>query len=463
MNIIHFITHDTGRFLGCYGRPIAFSPNLDRFAAESIQFNHAFCSAPCCGPSRACTMTGQYSHVSGTLGLGSMGWTIPLEKRTMVDHLNDAGYQTAHVGFCHERLYGEMRYEVDGEAGKDESFWNCDARNVVDKAIEFFGKRDQTRPFYLNLATNETHASHLTGGPKLRERHGPPVDEKLAWVPPTEPDQSATRARWANFYASLKYVDYHFGRLLKAIDAHGLRDDTLVLFTTDHGTGCQRGKRHVYQPGTEIALLIRPPKGFRTGYKVEHLIGNIDYFATLLEAAGAGDRIPEEVNGRSFWPLIEGNDYRPHEHIFIERNFHGERPPGEQEYGDKYDPQRSIRRQDFVYIKHFRPETRPRPWYRCEIECIDQTPGGFEGGEFLPREDQPRTMVELYDLRHDPWEQHNLAGRGEYREIEEALAAELDDWMHATDDPALTPGMPPHLDDPIYWPTRGKTVELKSF
>ncbi len=462
MNIIHFVTHDSGRFFGCYGRPIGFSPNIDRFAAESVRFNQAFCSAPCCGPSRVCTMTGQYSHVNGSLGLGSMGWPIPLEKQTLVDHLNGAGYQTAHVGFCHERLYGEMRYEIDGKAGEDESYWNCDARNVADKAIEFFGSRDKSRPFYLNLATNETHAGHLRGSPKLRKRHGDPVDRDLSWVPPTEPDTPETRARWANFYASLQYVDHHFGRILEAVDAHGLRDDTLVVFTTDHGTGCQRGKRHVYQPGTEIALLVRPPKGCRTGYTVDHLIGNIDYFPTLLEAAGAVDRIPGDINGRSFWPLLAGKEYSPHPHIFVERNYHGEKMPDETEYADKYDPQRSIRTRDFVYIRHFRPQARSQPWYREEIDTFDLNPNlGFEGCEPLPLENRERPDVELYDLRHDPWEQHNVAGRGEYADTETRLAAQLDQWMRETNDPAFQPGLPPPIMDPAHWPTRGSVIELE--
>jgi len=297
---------------------------------------------------------------------------------------------------------------------------------------------------------------------QVNERHGGPVDPAQCWVPPTEPDTPEIRQRWANFYSSLQYVDHHFGRLLEAIDTHGLRDDTLVVFTTDHGAGCQRGKRHVYQPGTEIALLVRPPKGCNTGYTVDHLIANIDYFPTLLEAAGAADHIPADINGRSFWPLIAGDDYLPHDRIFVERNYHGEKMPDETEYADKYDPQRSIRTSDFVYIRHFRPQARPHPWYREQMDNLDPDPtGGFEGGEFLPLEDQERPEVELYDLRHDPWEQLNVAGRTEYAAIEKDLAARLDQWMQDTQDPALQPGLPPPLMDPAHWPIPGNIIQLE--
>ena len=146
----------------------------------------------------------------------------------------------------------------------------------------------------------------------------------------------------------------------------------------------------------------------------------------------------------------------------MERNYHGEKMPDETEYADKYDPQRSIRNQDFVFIKHFWPDSRSQPWYREQIENIDPNPtGGFEGGEFLPRENQERPEVELYDLRHDPWEQCNVAGRPEYRAIEKDLSEKLDQWMRDTDDPALKPGLPPALLDPAHWPTRGNVIELE--
>lgn len=465
MNILYFITHDTGRFLGCYDRPISFSPNLDEFASEGVQFDRAYCSAPCCGPSRACVMTGQHSHNNGSLGLGSMGWPIPLEKRTLIDEFNDAGFETVHFGFSHERLYGQMRYAIDGQPGVNEHLWNCDARVVADNAIDYLKKRKPgDRPFFINAATNETHASHLLSSERLRQRHDGPVDSDLAWVPPTEKDTPKIRARWANFYASLQYVDHHFGRILQALEETGLDEETLVVFTTDHGTGAARGKRFVYETGVEIALLVRPPrgKGYATGVRVPHLIQNIDYFPTFLEAVGAP--LPEGLDGRSFWSVLEGkNDYRPHEHLFIERNYHGERDVSEirQEYYDKWDPQRVIRTPEFAYYLNCRPHARKRLHYAAEMEDLDPR-HGFEGGEFLPEIDEDRPAEELYDLRHDPWEQNNVAGRGEYAAVQRDLAAKLEAWMKETDDPALTPDiLPPPLTDPVEWPIPGSVVEVK--
>ncbi len=453
MNIIYFVTHDTGRFLGCYGRPIPFSPNLDRFAAEGFRFDRAYCSAPCCGPSRNCAMTGKYSHVTGTLGLGSMGWPLPEAEQTIVDCLNDAGYETFHAGFCHERLYGEMRYQIDGVPGVDERYWKDDAENVVNLAIDYLMNRDPARSFYLNLATGETHTGH-TG----KERHGPPVPENEVWLPPLAPDFPGLRQYFAKWHASLRYLDFHFGRLLEAVDELGLRDNTLIVFTTDHGISHQRAKGHVYTGGVEISLLMRPPGGLNQGRAVPHLIPNIDLLPTLLDAAEAA--VPDGLNGRSFWPLIAGRNYRPHHQIFIERNFHGEHPDRHAaNYVDKYDPQRSVRTPEFCYIRHMRPDARPRPLYRHEITGCEEIPGR-KMGEFLPVADQLRPADELYDTRHDPWEQDDLTNRPEYAGIKNELAARLDQWMRETDDPALKDQMPPPIEPEPCWPVRGRPVTI---
>jgi arylsulfatase A-like enzyme len=179
---------------------------------------------------------------------------------------------------------------------------------------------------------------------------------------------------------------------------------------------------------------------------------------TWLQAAGIP--VPDDVNGRSFWPVIAGEPYSPRTHIFTERNFHGHhRSRYDDTFVDKYDPQRAVHTDRFHYVRNVRPDARPRPWYRCEITGMELV--GQKGRrEFLPPEDRPRPPAELYDLRHDPWEQHNVAGRPEYADVERDLAARLDAWMRETDDPALRPGLPPPLQDPPLWPVRGKTAPV---
>lgn len=102
LNIIYFVCHDLGKQLGCYGAGVE-TPNLDRFAAEGVQFNRASTNAVACSPSRGCAMTGQYSHSNGLMGLVNRGWSLPVERQTIVDGLNAAGYETNNFGIQHER------------------------------------------------------------------------------------------------------------------------------------------------------------------------------------------------------------------------------------------------------------------------------------------------------------------------------------------------------------------------
>jgi arylsulfatase A-like enzyme len=392
-----------------------------------------------------------YSRTTGTLGLGGSGWCLPDEVRTIVDDFNDAGFDTVHCGFMHERLYGQMRYRHDGVAGVDESWWKCDSRLAVDKAIDWLRQRDPSKRFYINLATNETHASHFDGI-FTDSRHAGREPADLCWVPPAWADTPHARERFGNWYAALRYFDRHVGRLLQAIDELGLREDTLVVYTTDHGVGGVRGKAQIYDLGVETALLMRLP-GCAKG-RVPHLTQNIDLRATILELCGLPT--PTGMDGRTFHQLLHGQDYRPHERLFLERNFHGEWEDRQsQTFVDYFDPQRAIRTRDWHYIRHLRPAKRLQPPYAWEIRDYERIPGhGLY--EALPPPSAARPAEELYCLRGDPWELHDLAGERGCRDIRDELATQLESWMHATDDPALRHVMPPPLQSELEWPIPGR-------
>ncbi len=451
LNVIYVVSHDTGRFLGCYGRPIPVTPNLDRFARENVRFANAFCSAPACGPSRCCAMTGKYSHVTGTLGLGGSGWDLPDAEQTLVDDFNAAGYTTVHMGFCHERRYGEMRYKVDSQRNVDgERYWKDNAHLVVDNALAWLKGRDRATPFYMNLATGQTHTSRIRD-----DFYGPPLPPEQCWIPPFYPDQPLVREYYGLWYAELRYFDQQIGRLLAGIESLGLADDTLVVLTTDHGVSGPRATAFVNEAGVEIFLLARLPGGARRSV-VDHLIPNIDYRATILEACGI--QVPAGLNGRSFLPLLSGQgSYQPHERVFIERNFHGEASDRAGfQFMDKWDPQRAVRTRDLHYVRNDRPGARKRQLLAREMTGVEWDAQRC-WLNVQPQPDQERPREELYDLRHDPWELDNLAGRHDYRQIKQALADALSAWMTETDDPALKPGMPPPLCEPR-WPCRDSPV-----
>lgn len=426
-NVIYVVAHDLGKELGTYGSCFP-TPNLDRLADRGVAFDEAYCTSPCCSPSRGCAMTGRTAHSNGLAGLANPGaeWKLPPSVRTIVDDFNDAGYETVHAGMEHERQNKHAnRYRRVLDCGG----W---VEQAVDAAIGFLEPRSSDAPpFYLNVGTNEVHSGqwqtwkHDRRHSRWKDVYGLLPDEQVE-LPPFLPDTPEMRREWAAFGGCVRYYDTQIGRLLDAVERLGYTDDTLIVFTTDHGVAAHRAKGTLYRAGVEIALLMQLPGRAEpaTGPRYDGLIQNIDYRPTLLDACGIAP--PAEVQGRSFWPLLTGGDYPPHEAICLERNFHGD-----------FDPMRSIRTTDWTLIRNFDP-SRTRCWTPPEVEPDDITPR-YEKWytEMWPAATQPRPEYELFDRRQDPREWHNLADRPEHQAALAELNAGLDDWMHATADPLL--------------------------
>jgi N-sulfoglucosamine sulfohydrolase len=212
-------------------------------------------------------------------------------------------------------------------------------------------------------------------------------------------------------------MDAAVGRILTALEALRLEQNTWVIFTADHGIAMPRAKGTLYDPGIEIALLMRWPEAILTGGDaVTELLSNVDVVPTMLE--GLGLPLPDNLQGRSFWPLLAGGDYVPRTEIFAEKTFH-----------TYYEPMRCIRTDAHKYIVNF------------EVSTAVDVPADVRQAPTYPlmskELDRVRDHVELYDLREDPLERSNLAGRAEVAEPEESLRRRLLEWMRETQDPLL--------------------------
>jgi N-sulfoglucosamine sulfohydrolase len=341
-------------------------------------------------------MSGQWAQVSGGIGLAHMGWPLPASVHTLVDHCNQHGVETAHFGLEHERHPRGMGYQIEGDRHWDD-WWT---ENAVDDAITYLRSRDPSKPFFLNVGTQEVHACRFTRD-EIVEGSGPgqyggrtAADE--VYIPNYLSDSERNRRVLGGFQSSIRYMDHHVGRLLAALDESPYADNTMVVFTTDHGiaTDARRDKGTLWERGTEIALLIRPPKGLPRGYAVDHLLQNIDFHPTFCEALGLP--IPAGRNGRSFWPLLTGSDY-------------------------------------YHYIRAFEPGVKPEPqvWI-----CREH--------------DGSRPEEYLYDTKQDTMELVNLVERPEYRAVLEAMRKRLRQWMEETDDFILR-GTIPEPYEPHGW------------
>jgi len=403
-NVLIITTHDTGRFIEPYGVGSVATPNLSRLAGEGARFN-AYTTAPQCSPSRASLTTGRYPHANGTMGLthGEHRWDLHPNERTLPQILRTAGYRSGHWGVEHAAR-NPLR------TGNDVYDEGRDLASIV-AGVGAFIDADPGRPFVVQTGLTETHrvGDHGFGGE--------PFDARGITVPGYLVDAADTRADLADFQGCVHRADAHVGQLVGVLENRGLLDRTLVLFVSDHGIAFPRAKCTLYDPGIEISLIARlPGTALSGGVAPAGLASIMDVVPTLIELTGA--EAPAGLHGRSLLPLAAGES-KGHAELFVEKTYHS-----------YYDPMRGVRTADWKYIRNFEAG--------LGVEIPADIAGGGSYRDLAGRlEPSVHAPVELYDLRSDPHEWTNLAGRPEHGSVEAELEAKLASWMHETGDPLL--------------------------
>lgn len=266
-------------------------------------------------------------------------------------------------------------------------------------------------PFLLTAGFFETHR------PFPRERYEP-SDADTVNVPDYLPDTPEVRDDLAEFYGSIAVADAKVGELLDVLTETGLDENTWVVFMTDHGPALPRAKSTLYDAGTGIALIVRPPRGRRAeSLRYDELFSGVDLLPTLLELLGVD--IPGEIQGVSH----AGNILKPAEELeqvrselFTAKTYH-----------DSFDPIRAIRTKNYSYIENY----APRPVLDLPWDIADSPPGRAVATHIT----NPRPHRELYDLVADPGEAHNLLALDadpEARAVADDLALRLNDWREKT-------------------------------
>ncbi len=405
--IVHW--HDLGRYLGAYGHPDVDSPRLDQLATESILFTRAHATAPLCTPSRGSFFTGRYPQSNGLVGLAHHGWEYRAGVQTLPQILSESGWYSALFGMQHETSYPKRL----GFDEFDVSNSYCDY--VVEKVQDWLrndAPQCGEQPFLLTAGFFETHR------PYPRDRYEP-ADSAAVDLPDYLPDTPEVRGDLADFYGAITAADAAVGRILDALIETGLDANTWVVFFTDHGPAFPRAKSTLYDAGTGIALLMRPPTGRAPEPRVyEELFSGVDLVPTLLELLGLD--VPAEVEGVShahalLAPETPADPVR--EQVYTMKTYH-----------DSFDPIRAIRTKEYSYIENYVP--RPLldlPW------DIEESPSGLAVAPFVQ---SPRPERELYDLRTDPTETTNLLTDGDsgMDAIAADLAVRLNDWRQRTGD-----------------------------
>jgi len=406
-NVLIYVSHDSGRHIGPYGVATVHTPHAERLAREGAVFESAFCTAPQCSPSRASLFTGRYPHATGVLGLTQPPflWDLHPDEVHAAAHFAALGYETLLIGIAHEtHSIPRLGYQFVSSEQR--------AAHVAAELAQWLSERgDSALPFFAAVGVFETHRPF--------DRYGAEPDQSLGLtIPPFLRDTPGTRTDCAALQGMFRAWDEGLGNLLQVLDDRGLSDDTLMVVTADHGLALPRAKCTLYDPGLEIMLMLRWPDRLRAGQRFRELVSNVDVLPTLLEAAGG--QVPDRLQGRSFWPLLQGERWTPGDAVFAEKTYHS-----------FYDPMRCARTRRYKYIRNF--EAGPGvevpgdvilgPSYRDNIQA-----------RLTPRHHPPE---ELYDLKADPHECENMIDAPAVADVRAELRAALSRWMQETGDPLL--------------------------
>jgi arylsulfatase A-like enzyme len=415
-NIVLVISHDTGTQLGCYGAPVE-TPNIDRIASTSVRFMNHFCAAPQCTPSRGSILTGKFPHSNGLMGLTNYGWNLPEHNETLPKALTSAGYSTHLIGLQYTHADAKS---LGYEEISDRMDFPYLAEYVIPKATQFLDDRavsDIDQPFFLSVGVFETHrpfphAEAVYDGP----------------IPDFVPDNESARRDFTRFRQSVEILDKAVGTVFDTLLQTGFLENTLFIFTVDHGPAFARAKCTLYDPGLRTPLLVHWPGHLKEGSVINELVSNTDILPTVLDLLDI--EFPPDVQGRSLKQLLlpeeESDDETVFSHVFSEMTHHN----------IGYNAMRSVRTRRHKYILNM----SPLPFlFELPDDIINSDSAkGFIEQYGEEKYNSPRPPEELYDLENDPLELTNVVEHPDYAEVRMRLRKVLTDWMKATDDPALT-------------------------
>ena len=416
-NILYLHSHDTGRYVQPYGHPVP-TPNIQHLADQGVLFRKAFCATPTCSTSRACLLTGQYGHNNGMLGLAHRGWSLNDYHQHIVHTLREAGYFSVLIGEQHIA----KRPEIIG-FDRVVKIETTHVESVAPVAMATLAE-PLPEPFFLSVGFFETHRDYFEPSS---------VRDALYSLPPANlPDTPETRRDMASYKASARTLDQGVGTVLAALDAQGLAENTLIIFTTDHGLAFPGAKATLYDRGLGVMLIMRGPGGFLGGRVNDALVSHLDVYPTLCDLAGVEK--PSFLQGHSLLPLVGGETDSLREELFMEMTWHA-----------AYEPQRAVRSERWKYIRRFGDRERP------VLANCDDSPSKtllLEQGWA----EQPVPFEQLYDLTFDPNEAANLLDSPDHQSIRAQLSGKLERWMEETEDPLLLgdPQPPPgaEVNDP---------------
>jgi len=419
MNIVYIHTHDSGRCLAPYGYAVPTS-NLMKLAEQSTLFRHCYCAGPTCSPSRAALLTGTWPHVNGMTGLAHFGgFALKDPNMHLARYLRTQGYETVLCGIQHEAAdsndigYNRILQDTWGTDMAIPDIERTDEQAAALAAEYLCKRKGQDSFFFLSVGFFCTHRDFSADdswgiqGEKVRQEYILP--------PFTLYDCQENREDMAGYIRSAAVADRCVGIVLDAIKEAGLENNTLIIFTTDHGIAFPHMKCSLYDSGIGVALMVRYPGNPTAGTAADALVSHIDLFPTLCDLCGLEK--PGWLQGASLTDILHGKTNKVNEQVYSEVTYHA-----------SYEPMRCIRTERYKLIRRYDYHLGIVP------ANIDQGPGkNFLIDNGIMHRPVAREM--LFDLYLDPMERENLVGDSAYLEIYNDLSGRMSKWMEDTNDP----------------------------
>jgi len=436
-NVVLFVTDDQSPDTGCYGNETIRTPNIDALAADGVRFDHAFCTTASCSASRSVILTGIYNHANA-----QFGHEHSYHHFRTYDHikslpvlLSSAGYRTARVGKYHvgpPEVYKFDQALKGNSRNPDEMANNC---------VDFISA-DSEKPFFLYFCTSDPHRG---GGTVETDPFKPNAfgnkpngyegveqikyDPAKIKVHPFLPDTPTCRAELVQYYQSVSRIDQGLGRLVKHLKDAGVYDDTLIIYTADHGIAFPGGKTTLYEGGMKIPFVVRNPYIEARGSACNAMVSLVDVTPTILDFAGALPK-KHDRQGRSFLKVIGEKNPEGWDEVFASHTFHEI---------TMYYPMRVVRTRDYKLIWNI-AHGLPYPfasdlWAAPTFQDIYKKGPDAMYGPRTVKDYIHRPQFEFFDLKNDPQESENLIEESQHAARIEAFKQSIKKHQQRTRDP----------------------------
>ena len=423
------------KMFGAAGDSVAITPNIDKLASKGVMFSNAYCQNPVCVPSRMSMLTGKYSQ---TINVFDNGNPLTMTFKTFADYFNKQGYKSAIIGKMHfqgkgdelkhgfERHYGDNGSDISNENWEREELEKIgkkslknrlpQAANVSDFPMEVhkdggivpntrkFLEENKKNPFLLICSFLRPHFPYEAPTKYYEMYKGRvklPVDfapDKKNW--PVSSHQENGKYKFDQltkeeiihareiYYGMITWADEQIGLIIDELERQGLKDNTLIIYTSDHGElAGEHGlwyKNSFYEGSVGIPFIFSCPKFFEGNKISKSVTGNIDIFPTICDAAGI--QKPDDLEGKSIWPILTSREPGNDRNIFSET-------------------------------------------YRNEISGCMVCDQRWKYFEYKPCEKNNNTKeIFLFDMLNDPDEMQNLAYKEEYKSIVVNLEKKMSWW-----------------------------------